>query len=149
MTHSAIGSYSSNLWEILCPLCAAAKFSLSLNTLYLVTVKYNPRVCIKLKSNLIFSRGNHRTDIKHDVQILHKITFHTVLTPYTPVSEVQLWVHLHIFIFNKGMSMSVRYVKYQNYAFVIYENSVWASPSITVRSLLPSKEHDGFHLSDD
>jgi hypothetical protein len=35
MPHSAIGSYSSNLWEMLCPLYAAARFPLSLNALYI------------------------------------------------------------------------------------------------------------------
>jgi hypothetical protein len=33
-TNSAIDSYSSNLWEMLCPLYAAARFPLSLNALY-------------------------------------------------------------------------------------------------------------------
>jgi hypothetical protein len=31
MTHSAIGSYSSNLWEMLCPLYTVARFPRSLN----------------------------------------------------------------------------------------------------------------------
>jgi hypothetical protein len=35
MTHSAIGSYSSSLWEMLCPLYAVARFPLSLNAWYL------------------------------------------------------------------------------------------------------------------
>jgi hypothetical protein len=33
MTHSAVGNYSSSLCEMLFPLCAAARFPLSLNTI--------------------------------------------------------------------------------------------------------------------
>jgi hypothetical protein len=33
-SHSAIGSYNCNLWEMLCPLYAAGMFPLSLNALY-------------------------------------------------------------------------------------------------------------------
>jgi hypothetical protein len=62
MTHSVIGSYSSSLREMLCSLYAAARFPLSLNTLYHSLEDH------KLK---IFS-------LYFDVYIIYFIQFHTL-----------------------------------------------------------------------